>query len=83
MSFLVGPKVACARNLDASASEILCGVGSVQFTGAGGVDGTGLGLSIVRQILDRHDASIAVVSEPGRTCFEVKLPSVVSSRESS
>ena len=37
--------------------------------------GTGLGLATVRQIVvDRHDGSVAVASEPGRTVFTVRLP---------
>jgi signal transduction histidine kinase len=37
--------------------------------------GTGLGLTTARQIVvDRHDGSIAVASEPGRTVFTVRLP---------
>jgi len=36
--------------------------------------GTGLGLDIVRRLLDRHDGSIAVSSNPGRTEFRVTLP---------
>jgi signal transduction histidine kinase len=37
--------------------------------------GTGLGLATARQIVvDRHDGSIAVDSEPGRTTFTVRLP---------
>jgi signal transduction histidine kinase len=37
--------------------------------------GTGLGLATARQIVvDRHDGSISVASEPGRTVFTVRLP---------
>jgi signal transduction histidine kinase len=37
--------------------------------------GTGLGLSTARQIVvDRHDGSLAVESEPGSTTFSVRLP---------
>jgi signal transduction histidine kinase len=37
--------------------------------------GTGLGLSISRNIIvQHHGGTIDVVSEPGRTCFEVRLP---------
>jgi len=37
-------------------------------------EGTGLGLSIVRKILDKHQATIRVDSQPGRTTFVVNLP---------
>jgi signal transduction histidine kinase len=37
--------------------------------------GTGMGLEVARRIVvDRHDGSIAVDSEPGRTTFHVSLP---------
>jgi len=36
--------------------------------------GTGLGLDIARRLVDRHEGSIAVTSEPGRTEFRVALP---------
>ena len=37
--------------------------------------GTGLGLSTARMIVvDRHDGSLSVDSEPGRTVFSVSLP---------
>ncbi|MCG6958142.1 MAG: hypothetical protein LJF04_19305 [Gemmatimonadetes bacterium] len=37
--------------------------------------GTGLGLSISRNIVvQNHGGTIDVRSEPGRTCFEVRLP---------
>ncbi|HET6172063.1 MAG TPA: ATP-binding protein [Gaiellales bacterium] len=38
-------------------------------------DGTGLGLATARRIVvDRHDGSLSVESEPGRTVFHVRLP---------
>ncbi|HZI99232.1 MAG TPA: ATP-binding protein [Gemmatimonadaceae bacterium] len=37
-------------------------------------EGSGLGLDVVRRLLQRHNASIALESAPGRTVFEVKLP---------
>ena len=37
-------------------------------------EGTGLGLGIAQQIVQRHRGEIRVESEPGRTCFEVRLP---------
>jgi signal transduction histidine kinase len=37
--------------------------------------GTGLGLATARRIVvDRHDGSLSVESEPGRTTFSVRLP---------
>ncbi len=38
-------------------------------------EGTGLGLSISHNIIvNKHKGKLVVNSEPGRTCFEVKLP---------
>ena len=37
-------------------------------------EGTGLGLGIAQQIVQRHRGQIRVESEPGRTCFEIRLP---------
>jgi len=37
-------------------------------------EGTGLGLGIAHQIVQRHQGRISVDSEPGRTCFEIRLP---------
>jgi signal transduction histidine kinase len=37
-------------------------------------EGTGLGLSISRDIIDQHGGTIELDSEPGRTCFRVRLP---------
>jgi len=36
--------------------------------------GLGLGLQIARDVVHRHSGTIAVASQPGRTCFTVKLP---------
>ena len=36
--------------------------------------GTGLGLAIVHRIVEDHGAEIRVASEPGRTCFTIRLP---------
>jgi signal transduction histidine kinase len=36
--------------------------------------GLGLGLQIVKDIVVRHNGSISVESEPGRTSFTVVLP---------
>ncbi|MGI0489128.1 trifunctional serine/threonine-protein kinase/ATP-binding protein/sensor histidine kinase [Pantanalinema rosaneae CENA516] len=37
-------------------------------------EGSGLGLDIVRRIVTKHNGSIAVHSQPGRTVFTVMLP---------
>jgi signal transduction histidine kinase len=37
--------------------------------------GSGLGLSIVKAIVERHGGRITVSSRPGRTTFEISLPS--------
>lgn len=45
------------------------------FTTKGAGEGTGLGLDIVYRIVNgRHNGSVDVSSEPGNTCFQVRLP---------
>jgi signal transduction histidine kinase len=45
------------------------------FTTKGPGVGTGLGLNISRNlIVQKHKGQISVESEPGRTCFAVRLP---------
>src|SRR5206468_2354200 len=40
--------------------------------------GTGLGLSIVKHVLQAHEATIDVASEPGKgSTFEIRLPLLV------
>jgi signal transduction histidine kinase len=45
------------------------------FTTKGTGEGTGLGLNISRNlVVQKHRGQISVKSEPGRTCFSVRLP---------
>ena len=45
------------------------------FTTKGPGVGTGLGLNISRNlVVQKHHGEVSVVSEPGRTCFSVRLP---------
>ncbi len=37
-------------------------------------EGSGLGLNIVRKIIDKHQGTIQLDSKPGRTVFQVNLP---------
>jgi signal transduction histidine kinase len=49
------------------------------FTTKSAGEGSGLGLNIVRKIIDRHQGSIQVESQPGKTTFKVLLPIISSS----
>src|SRR5579859_5438807 len=44
------------------------------FTTKGVGEGTGLGLDTVQRIVKKHRGNIQVVSKPGDTCFQVRLP---------
>ena len=44
------------------------------FTTKPAGEGSGLGLHISRKIIDKHDGTIAVTSEPGHTKFSIWLP---------
>ena len=44
------------------------------FTTKAAGEGSGLGLSISNDIVVKHGGHIQVESEPGRTCFTVRLP---------
>jgi signal transduction histidine kinase len=45
------------------------------FTTKGSGTGTGLGLNISRNlIVQKHQGQISVESDPGRTCFSIRLP---------
>jgi signal transduction histidine kinase len=44
-------------------------------------EGSGLGLDIVKKIIDKHQGTITVTSQPGRTCFTVLLPKSLEKNE--
>jgi PAS domain S-box-containing protein len=54
--------------------EILPRIFEPFFTTKPSGEGSGLGLDIVRRILDKHQGSIQVASQPGCTSFTVYLP---------
>ncbi len=59
--------------------EVMMRIFEPFFTTKAKGEGTGLGLGIVKQIIAKHDGQVRCESEPGRTCFEVRLPIVVPS----
>ncbi len=65
-----GPGI--APQLQASAFERFARGDSSR--GRQGGAGTGLGLSIVAAIVEAHGGGVSLASEPGRTCFAVRLP---------
>jgi signal transduction histidine kinase len=44
------------------------------FTTKPAGEGSGLGLDIVRKIMNKHQGTIEVESQPGQTTFSVSLP---------
>ncbi len=51
------------------------------FTTKAQGEGTGLGLDICRKIVQKHGGTIGVETEPGRTCFIVRLPAYIPRSE--
>ncbi|RMH45363.1 MAG: HAMP domain-containing protein [Deltaproteobacteria bacterium] len=56
------------------APELLPRIFEPFFTTKPPGQGTGLGLGIVRNIVEKHGGRVTATSQPGRTCFEVRLP---------
>ncbi|MEO6777515.1 MAG: ATP-binding protein [Kofleriaceae bacterium] len=55
-------------------SEVIPRIFEPFFTTKAKGEGTGLGLGIARQIVAKHGGELRCESQPGRTCFEVRLP---------
>lgn len=55
-------------------SEIQTKIFEPFFTTKPSGEGSGLGLDISRQIIEKHEGKIEVMSQPGQTTFEVWLP---------
>ncbi len=60
------------------APDVLPQIFEAFFTTKSKGEGTGLGLGIVKRIVEKHQGEITCVSVPGRTCFSVWLPQVVT-----
>jgi two-component system, NtrC family, sensor kinase len=56
------------------AKEIVNQICDPFFTTKSPGEGVGLGLTVVKQIIEKHDGTIAVNSLPGKTKFTVSLP---------
>lgn len=56
------------------APEIQARIFEPFFTTKPAGEGSGLGLGIVQKIIQKHDGTIEVDSEPGKTTFRVQLP---------
>ena len=54
--------------------EVLPHIFDPYFTTNAKGEGTGLGLSISKEIINEHSGEIEVDTEPGKTCFKVKIP---------
>jgi signal transduction histidine kinase len=55
-------------------AEVVSRIFEPFFTTKGKGEGTGLGLAISARIVEKHGGRIRVVSRPGCTRFEVRLP---------
>jgi signal transduction histidine kinase len=51
------------------------------FTTKAAGEGSGLGLDISKKIIEKHQGSIDVESQPGKTTFRVVLPIIEPSEE--
>jgi signal transduction histidine kinase len=55
-------------------NDVLPHIFDPYFTTNAKGEGTGLGLSISKEIINEHSGEIEVDTEPGKTCFKVKIP---------
>lgn len=73
--------VEIADNGPGIASEIQHRIFEPFFTTKGVGEGTGLGLDITyRTVVGKHKGDISVFSNPGDTCFQVRLPIAITER---